>query len=175
MAQDNGMGEILKWGLIIGGGYLLYNYFIAPAATAATTPVTGTTTPPTGTTTTTTGSTTTTPTPGLVIPSTLTVTPGINQSLQGTVQLNGESVQLSIITGRAPATSGVIYNTSGTDITAQFTAAQQAQLVQAFLLAPQTATGTSGLAALKLPVMLTPRGATHPRSARMVGRVGVLS
>lgn len=50
MAKDDAMGSVVKWVLILGGGYLAYEYFIAPmlaapAATPATptTPVTTTT------------------------------------------------------------------------------------------------------------------------------------
>jgi hypothetical protein len=52
MASD-GFGEIIKWGVIIGGAYLAYEYFLAPAIAAAAAPVTTppATTPPATTTT----------------------------------------------------------------------------------------------------------------------------
>lgn len=81
---------------------------------------------------------------GLSIPSNLTVTPNINNSLSGDVILNGVSTNLSIITGNAGQSAGVIYNTAGQDITSQFTAAQQQQLIAAFTAAPHNA-GVSGL------------------------------
>jgi hypothetical protein len=182
MAQDSGVGDVIKWGLILGGGYLLWVYYTnsqaaaAAAATAAagttsttgSTDSTGTTSSSTTSGTTSSSSGSTTPTPGLVIPSNLVVAKTLNNSLTGTVQLNGESVPLSIITGNSPATSGVIYNSGGTDITSQFTSAQQAQLVQAFLLAPQSPSGTSGLG----HVFVLPRLYTAGTGRRIPGRIG---
>lgn len=40
MAKDDTMGEVIKWGLIFGGGYLAYEYFIAPMLATSATPVT---------------------------------------------------------------------------------------------------------------------------------------
>jgi hypothetical protein len=180
MAQDS-TGEILKWGLIIGGAWLAWNYFVgsqaaassAAAAAAAAPPVgsTGSTTTvsPTGSTTTTTPTTAPVTVPGLQIPSNLSVTPNVNNSLSGNVLLNGESVNLSIITKNQGQTSGVIYNTAGSDITSQFTPAQQQQLVQAFLLAP-SGSGTSGLGR----VVVLPRMYRAGAGRRMAGRIGAV-
>ena len=88
------------------------------------------------------------PTPastGLVIPSNLTVTPNINNSLSGNVTINGVSTNLSIITGNAGNTSGVIYNTAGQDITSQFSSAEQQQLVSAFMAANGGLAGLFGV------------------------------
>lgn len=48
MAQSSfGFGDVLKWGLVLGGGYLAYSYFIAPSiAAAAAAPVTAPPAPP---------------------------------------------------------------------------------------------------------------------------------
>jgi hypothetical protein len=81
----------------------------------------------------------------VAIPANLTVVPTINGALQGTVNVNGDPTSLAIITGRAGQTSGVVYNVSGTDVTNLFTAAEIQQLINAFLLAPQTSSGVSGL------------------------------
>lgn len=59
------------------------------------------------------------------------VTNDINNSLKATVMINGQSMTINIIPANAGGTSGVIYNTNGADITAQFSSAQQAQIVLA--------------------------------------------
>jgi hypothetical protein len=82
---------------------------------------------------------------GLTIPAGLTVTHNINNSLSGNVIWNGATVNLSIITANAGAAAGVIYNTAGQDITAQFTPAQQQQLVSAFIAANGSGGGVSGI------------------------------
>ena len=80
-----------------------------------------------------------------MIPSNLTVTPTINNSLSGNVTINGVSTNLSIITGNAGNTSGVIYNTAGQDITSQFSSAEQQQLVSAFMAANGGLAGLFGV------------------------------
>lgn len=68
MASSNTFGEILKWGVIIGGAYLAYTYFFAPSVAVATpaTPVTPPATPAApAATTTTTASTPSTASPGV--------------------------------------------------------------------------------------------------------------
>jgi hypothetical protein len=153
MAQQNNMlGDILGLGLLAGGAYLawtVYQSYLVTAAAAATTPVsTTTTTPATTTTSTTTTSASATgsgqPAATLVIPTNLTVTPDINNSLKGTVNVNGQSVPLNVIPSAAGQASGVVYNSSGQDVTAMFTAGQITQLITAFSLAPQSASGVSG-------------------------------
>lgn len=47
MAQSSfGVGDLLKWGVILGGGYLAYVYFLAPAIASATAPAAPAATPP---------------------------------------------------------------------------------------------------------------------------------
>jgi hypothetical protein len=106
--------------------------WLAAQTPAATTPAASTSTPPQST-----APPTSTPasSTGLVIPSNLTVTPNINNSLSGNVMINGVSTNLSIITANAGQSAGVIYNTAGQDITAQFSTAEQQQLVSAFIAA----------------------------------------
>jgi len=41
--QDGTMGEVIKWVLILGGGYLAYEYFIAPMLATTLAPTTGVT------------------------------------------------------------------------------------------------------------------------------------
>jgi hypothetical protein len=86
---------------------------------------------------------------GLAIPSGLTVTPVINNGLQGTVNVNGQSVVLAVIPANLGQSTGVVYNASGQDVTSQFTAAEIQQLVSAFTLAPQvSSSGVAGLSGL---------------------------
>jgi hypothetical protein len=87
----------------------------------------------------------------LAIPSNLTVTPTINSALQGTVNVNGDPVSLAVITGNLGHSSGVVFNSAGADVTNLFTAAQIQQLVNAFLLAPTTSSGVSGLGYRGIP------------------------
>lgn len=93
----------------------------------------------------------TTPAPvqsGLVIPTNLVVSPNINNSLSGDVQLNGIMTNLSIIPSNLSLGVGLIYNSSGNDISTSFTPTQQQALVQAFTTAPQSPTaGLTGLRA----------------------------
>lgn len=126
--------QIIKWGLIALGAYLVWEYIqtngglsavLGTTATAATTCPTGyilvsgqcvaaqpaTTTIPAGTTTGTTPPATTAP-PVLDITG-LVVSPDINSSFTGSVKINGVPTTLSIITG-----TGQIFDASGADITA---------------------------------------------------------
>ena len=80
--QDGTMGEVIKWVLILGGGYLAYEYFIAPMlATTLATPTTGVTPAATTVTGTPVSSTNTTAiTPVTVTPPTVTPPPSGHDS-----------------------------------------------------------------------------------------------
>jgi hypothetical protein len=88
---------------------------------------------------------------GLVIPSNLTVSPNINNSLSGNVTINGASTNLSIITANLGQSAGLIYNTAGQDITNQFSTAEQQALVSAFLAANGGLAGLGWMSSTETP------------------------
>lgn len=121
--------QIIKWGLIALGVYLVYEYiqtnggFAAVLGTGTNTTTCGTglvlnaagqciaaSTANTGSTTST---NTNTATPPVLDMTGLSVVPDVNSSLTGTVKINGVPTRLSIITA-----TGEIFNSSGQDITA---------------------------------------------------------
>lgn len=120
--------------------------------TTTTSPAQNTTT----TTTTTAGATTNAS--GITGPT--SVAPDINNSLKGTITLNGTAMTINVIPSAAGQSSGLIWNTSGQDITQQFTAAEQAQILQAFTTAPHT----TGLSALMNTPSIRPQTAPPSRS-----------
>jgi hypothetical protein len=151
--------DLIKYGLIALGAYLIYEYIqkngglagifgstaaagttgtltaaqIAAAAAAAA----ATSTPPA------TAPASHPPTPPVLDMTGLTVVPDVNDSLTGTVKLNGVPTRLSIITA-----SGAIYDTSGQEITSalQSQGVDIVALRTAFQNAPQ---GVSGLGAVR--------------------------
>jgi hypothetical protein len=88
---------------------------------------------------------------GLVIPSNLTVSPNINNSLSGNVMINGTSTNLSIITANLGQSAGLIYNTAGQDITNQFSTDEQQGLVSAFLSANGGLAGLGWMSSTETP------------------------
>lgn len=147
MAQSDAMGDILKIGAVAVGGWLLWSWYestLPAATTSAGTSTMGTTTPSTVTTP---PAAPAAPTVTLVIPQNLLVTPVINNGLQATVVINGSNAVIAVIPANAGQTSGVVYNSSGTDITSMFSPTQVQQLVSAFSLAPQLGTRAGATAA----------------------------
>ena len=108
--------------------------------------------------------------PGLIIPSTLVVSPNINNSLSGYVSWNGNNTNLTVIPTQASAGVGLIWNTNGQDITNQFNSAQQAALVSAFQSAPQNATAGLGVI-MQLSPFISPatNGVRDPASLGLAG------
>jgi hypothetical protein len=109
----------------------------------------------------------------LVIPSNLVVSPNINNSLSGYVQWNGQTVNLTIIPtqlGANPSNAGLIWNTSGQDITSQFSPSQQAALVSAFQSAPQNPTAGLGIIMPASPfISPATNGVANPGSLGLAG------
>ena len=104
-----------------------------------------------------------------------TVTPDINNSLKATVNVNGQTMTINVIPANAGGNTGVIYNTSGTDITSQFTSAQQAQIVlavQSAYNAGGTATPASNTAALTAFAQCVARNPMNPASC--IGLSGIV-
>ena len=66
----------------------------------------------------------------------LTVTPDINNSLTGTVSVNGIATQLSVLP------NGQIYDSNGNNITSTFSSANAQTIITAFFTAPQASTVT---------------------------------
>jgi hypothetical protein len=155
--------DLLKYALIAVGAYLIYEYLQAhgglagvfgSTASAGTLPVipnTGTSMPIASTIGTTPAQPAATSTPSTPPPPAapvldmtgLTVVPDINDSLTGTVKLNGVPTRLSIITA-----SGAIYDSTGTEITSalQSQGIDIVALRTAFQNAPA---GVSGLGAVR--------------------------
>lgn len=131
MAQSSG-GEIVTL-LLVGGaawiGWNIYQSYLAAqyaAAAAASAPPQQPSTPAA-----------TPTTPEVVIPANFTVTPtGINNAFSGTVTYNGSPTNFSLIFSGGQAT-GQVYNSAGSDVTAQLGAANVTTLVNAFNAAVQ--------------------------------------
>lgn len=145
MAQSNdGFAEVIKFALIGGAAWVawsLYQSYLAGQA-AATAPGA---TPPAGTPpTTTTAATPPAATVTLSIPSNLSVTSDINNALKGMVNVNGQLVSIDVIPSAAGQPSGVVWNSSGDDVTSMFTPAQITQLITAYSLAPKGVSGLRG-------------------------------
>jgi hypothetical protein len=121
--------DLIKYALIALGVYLIYEYLQKNGGLAAVfgttvgpspvVPVPGISTPIASTIGTTPAQPTATSTPAAPAPAPpvldmtgLTVTPDVNDSLTGTVKLNGVPTRLSIITA-----TGQIYDSTGTEIT----------------------------------------------------------
>jgi hypothetical protein len=143
-------GEILGIVVVGGVGWYLYNAYLDAAASNAIT----TGTPPANTSTPATGA--------FAAPAGFTITTDTNGAYKGTVTFNGALVTLDVIPGAIGKTAGVIWNTSGADVTGTYTAAQQTQLYGLFQAAAQAqglswpTVGVSGLGAGPRP-MLVPR------------------
>jgi hypothetical protein len=73
--------------------------------------------------------------PAIVIPAGFTVTPDVNNSYRGTVTYNGSPATLNVILANAGDSTGVVYNSAGTDVTALLGAANVATLVNAYQIA----------------------------------------
>lgn len=165
MAQSNGLSEILPIVLIGGAAWVAWSLYQSYQAglTSAAAPAT----PATPATPAASPSTTQTPaapapaaSPAIVIPAGFTVTPDINSSYKGTVTYNGSPATFNVILGNAGNSVGVVYNSSGADVTALLGAANVTTLVNAFQAAANqaTITGVSGLGQfirVPQPVMLT--------------------
>ena len=167
MAQHDEMGSIIQVVLIGGAAWIAWNLYTAyvlgqqSAAIQGTAPVqvpvpapTTTTTPPAAT-----APATPPSVPPIIIPAGFTVTPDINNSYKGTVTYNGSPATLNVILANAGATSGVVYNSTGQDITALLGPANVTTLVNAYQAAANAATvsGVSGLSQIRVPMMLTRR------------------
>lgn len=133
MAQSSGGGGEIVTLLLVGGaawiGWNIYQSYLAAqyaAAVAASAPPQQPSTPAA-----------TPTTPEVVIPANFTVTPtGINNAFSGTVTYNGSPTNFSLIFSGGQAT-GQVYNSAGSDVTAQLGAANVTTLVNAFNAAVQ--------------------------------------
>lgn len=141
---SSSIGTIIGVAAAAGAAYLVYQYFFATPATVAapagTAPAMGATAVPVP------AAGTTVPAMPLSIPAGLTVTSDINNSLKGTVNWNNANVTLNVIPGNAGG-AGVVWSSAGVDITAQFTPAQQQQLIAAFSTAPRASIAGAPLTA----------------------------
>jgi hypothetical protein len=162
MAQQQGGGfaEVLQFALFAGVALVAWNLYTAyqlGQAQASTTPSTPTSTPTT---------TATTSVPAIVIPANFSVVIDVNNSLRGTVTYNGTPTSFNVIPANAGASTGVVYNTSGQDVTALLGPANVTTLVNAFNAAAAsekvsgTLSGFSGfgqVARIAVPRMLRRR------------------
>jgi hypothetical protein len=159
MAQSNGIGEVIQFALLGVGAWIAWNIYeayvlgqssvTAPATPAV--PATPATPAPSST-------------PSIVIPANFSVTSDINNSYKGQVTYNGSPATFNVIIANAGASSGVVYNSSGQDVTALLGAANVQTLVNAYQAAVNTETvagtlsGFSGLGQfIRVPSPVFPR------------------
>jgi hypothetical protein len=137
MAQQNALGEIVPILLIGGAAWVAWSIYQSYQSTAAPTPAAPATpaTPAAPATTQTPAAPAPAASPAIVIPAGFTVTPDVNNSYRGTVTYNGSPATLNVILANAGDSTGVVYNSAGTDVTALLGAANVATLVNAYQIA----------------------------------------
>jgi hypothetical protein len=143
MAKDSGLSEILPVVLIGGAAWVawsLYQSYQAGLTSAAAAPAT----PASPASTQTPSAPAPASSPAVVIPAGFTVIPGANNSWQGTVTYNGSPTTFNVILANAGNSSGVVWNTAGTDVTALLGAANVTTLVNAFQQASTAYTVAGG-------------------------------
>jgi hypothetical protein len=133
--------------LLAGGAWVawsLWQSYQAGLTTAATTATPAT--PATSASATTPATPAPSTTPTIVIPAGFSVVTDINNSYRGTVTYNGTPTSFNVILANAGQSTGVVFNTSGTDVTALLGPANVTTLVNAFQSAVNTETVAGNLA-----------------------------
>ena len=146
MAKDSGLSEILPVVLIGGAAWVAWSLYQSYQAglTSSATAAAPATTPASSTSTQTPAAPAPAASPAVVIPAGFTVTPGTNNSWRGTVTYNGSPTTFNVILANAGNSSGVVWNTAGTDVTALLGAANVTTLVNAFQQASTAYTVAGG-------------------------------
>jgi hypothetical protein len=177
MAQQNALGEIVPILLIGGAAWVAWSIYQSYQSTAAATPATpATPAAPATTTTQTPAAPAPAASPAIVIPAGFTVTPDVNNSYRGTVTYNGSPATLNVILANAGDSTGVVYNSAGTDVTALLGAANVATLVNAYQIAANNLAigGAAPATGIVIPVpaaVSLQRLQPVPIIARLGGRV----